>query len=336
MNPSIVWGGSEETANKPFFSTGFRPRIVVKTVSIVIVATLLYFSTVSLAVQKSQLNLPASWNIFSHDDGTVKMVAKQTAELNHWNPNMPWTYDFSGKKDGPVNKHDFNFEEGTTVADYNGELQAYTSRTSNVRIENGLLVLTARQENYDGKKYTSARLNTYGGFEFTYGTLEVDMKVPEGRGTWPAAWLLPANNRYKPTDYGISPKNDFAWAVNGEVDFAESVGNIPDQVIPAIHSYNEVQRKPTYTPGIVPNAASEFHRYGVIKTPTAITFTIDGRPYASRHKTSNNPLEWPYDQPYYLVLNLAIGGHWAGNKGVDNSLGPWQLQLRSIKYTPMK
>jgi len=246
-----------------------------------------------------------------------------------------WTYDFTNRPDGRLSRLDWNFETGSQAADYNGEAQAYTSNTQNVRIQDGTLIIEAKPQSQDGKQYTSGRVNTLSKFDFTYGTLEVDMKLPSGVGTWPAAWLLPADNKYKLADYAIPSSNPYAWALNGEIDFAEAVGYIPGQNIPAIHSYNEVQRAPTYTPGYVPTSTSEFHRYGVIKTPDSITFTIDGVPYNTRHKTSDNPLEWPYDQPYYLILDLAIGGKWAGAHGIDDTSAPWRLQVKDISYKPL-
>jgi beta-glucanase (GH16 family) len=79
----------------------------------------------------------------------------------------------------------------------------------------------------------------------------------------------------------------------------------------------------------------QFHRFGVIKTPNKITFTLDGKPYTSRTKNSDNPLDWPYNQPYYLIINLAIGGNWAGANGIDVSSAPWQLKIKSLSYTPL-
>ena len=247
-----------------------------------------------------------------------------------------WTYTFSNYANGALPKKDWRFEIGPEVADYNNELQTYTDKTSNVRIQDGLLVIEARKEALDGKKYTSARINTLGNFSFTYGTLEVDMMLPKGRGTWPAAWLMPSTNKYAPETFGIAKNDRLAWALNGEIDFAEAIGSIPGENLPAVHSYNELQRKPTYTPAHIKNPYTEFHRYGVIKTPDKITFTIDGVPYASREKQSDSPLEWPFDQPYYLILNLAIGGNWAGDHGIDDTMAPWQLKIKSITYQAPK
>jgi len=246
-----------------------------------------------------------------------------------------WTYMFSNFPDGPVPESEWNFESGNKVADYNSELQAYTARTENVRIEDGLLVIEAKKENLYGKQYTSARINTLGTFDFTYGTLEVEAMLPRGVGTWPALWMMPSNNIYNPADYGISETDKFHWAVNGEIDFMEAIGRIPNQIIPSAHNFNQLKGRSLYTPVRVNDAYSEFHRYGIIKTPTAITFTLDGVPYATREKKSDNPLDWPHDQPYYLIINLAIGGNWAGADGIDDESGPWQMKVKSLSYRPL-
>jgi beta-glucanase (GH16 family) len=246
-----------------------------------------------------------------------------------------WSYDFSDLPDGPLPARDWNFVTGTKAASYNQEAEAYTSRPSNVRVQDGNLIIEARKEKMYGKDYTSARVNTKGLFAFTYGTLEVTMKKPKGVGTWPAAWLMPRDKIYHPKKFGIKPSDPYAWALNGEIDFAESIGSIPGQNIPATHSYNSVQRRATYTPGFVANPYTEFHRYGVVKTPDKITFTIDGAPFASRAKTNDSPLEWPFNQPYYLILSLAVGGNWAGDNGIDAASAPWQLAIKSISYKPL-
>jgi beta-glucanase (GH16 family) len=245
-----------------------------------------------------------------------------------------WSYNFANYPDGALPEGDWQFERGVTAANYHNELQAYTADTSNVRIENGMLVIEARPEDREGKHYTSARISSLDNFSFTYGTLEVDMMLPQGKGTWPAGWLMPRDPLYTPGAFGISPDDKLGWVLNGEIDFMESIGRLPGQNIPAVHSYNELQSTPSYTPAFVRDPYTKFHRYGVVKTPTKITFTIDGKPYATREKKSDNPLDWPYNQPYYLILNLAIGGDWAGSEGIDNSTAPWQLKVRSISYTP--
>jgi len=93
-------------------------------------------------------------------------------------------------------------------------------------------------------------------------------------------------------------------------------------------------RSAVYTPGFITNPYDEFHRYGIIKRPNSVEFTIDGDVYARRDKTSDNPLEWPFNQPYFLILNLSIGGTWAGKYGVDDASAPWKYEIKSISYSP--
>ncbi len=310
--------------SNPYYTTLSRlwPLIVCVILSVVIVGAH------ALYTEKPSVHNTASFiQNMSEDTPT------QTTELSM---GVPWVYTFDERTSPTIDMLFWNVENGVEVSNYNSELQAYTDRTSNVRVEGDSLVIEAKPEQLYGKNYTSARINTQGTMSFTYGTLEVDMKLPRGTGTWPAAWLMPDNNRYSPTELGVDPNSPSAWALNGEIDFLESVGYIPGEVIPAVHNYNSMtQQKTIYTPGMVPDMYDTYHRYGVIKTPDSITFTIDGKPYASRVKQSDNPLDWPYDQSYYLILNLAIGGKWAGAEGVDESSAPWKMHVRSISYQPL-
>jgi beta-glucanase (GH16 family) len=267
--------------------------------------------------------------IFSTVNTTARALMRTKVDTS-----KPWTYNFATQPDGALDPKYWNIENGPTKANYNNELQTFADRTDNVRVEDGALVLEALPGNRDNKAYTSGRVDTNGSFNFLYGTLEVDAKLPRGVGTWPAAWLIPSNPRYKAADFKSATDQARLWTLNGELDFLESVGYLPGRNIPAAHSYNSLGRNPIYTPGIIANPYDEYHRYGIIKTPTSIQFTIDGVTYARRDKTSDDPLEWPFDQPYYLVMNLSLGGQWAGKYGVDNSLAPWKFSVRSITYTP--
>jgi beta-glucanase (GH16 family) len=267
---------------------------------------------------------------FTQPKQTTPMLTKQTI-----NTSKPWLYTFNEKDSKQVDTTLFNVENGNETSDYNNELQTYTDRTDNVRVENDALVIEAKKESLNGKDYTSARLNTQGTFAFTYGVLQVEMKLPQGTGTWPAAWLMPDDPKYTTTQYGIGKNTPNAWALNGEIDFMEAVGYIPNQIIPATHSYNALSQGTIYTPGFIDDAYNTYHKYGVIKLKDSISFTIDGKVYATRTRSSTNPLDWPYDQPYYLILNLAIGGSWAGQKGIDASGAPWTMSVKSISYLPL-
>ena len=122
-----------------------------------------------------------------HSSQAIRPTEQNEKRQKH-DSSQPWTYNFSNLPDGPLNRREWNFQEGNAIADYNREEQTYTSRMQNIRIENGALVIEAKVEELNGKKYSSARIDTHGIFDFQYGTLEVEAILPEGVGTWPAAW----------------------------------------------------------------------------------------------------------------------------------------------------
>lgn len=250
-----------------------------------------------------------------------------------------WQIDFSTFKDGPLDSGQWNLENGTEVASYNQEEQVYTDRQKNVRIEDGTLVIEAHHETYGGREFSSARINTLGIHNFTYGKIEFEAQLPQGAGTWPAAWLMPDNPLYDPDDFDIAPDDKWRWAMNGEIDILEAIGIIENTNIPAAHSIGQLRKGTIYTPAKIDDAYGKFHKYGLIKTPGKLVFTLDGEPYAERVKgEGDTPLEWPYDQSYYVIINLAMGGPWAGSEkakypphGIDTkNHDSWRLKIRSI------
>jgi beta-glucanase (GH16 family) len=190
------------------------------------------------------------------------------------------------------------------------ELEYYTPRASNVSLDGaGHLVITARRETYTGdgvtRYYTSARIETKGLFQTTYGELEARIKLPAGAGLWPAFWALG-------TDY-----DRVGWPSCGEIDMMEALGNDPFTVYGSLHGPSADSRNgygmTTYAHSRVSLAAG-FHVYGVIWSPSKIVFTLDGVPYAARDRASLRPGDrWVFNTPFYLILDLAVGGYWPGN-----------------------
>ena len=273
----------------------------------------------------------------------VTASPSETIPVPEMDPSKPWVYDFGKLPDGPIPERDWNYITGTDIPDIHGEAEIYTSRPENVRVQNGLLVIEGRKENYGGRAFTSARIDTKGKFAFTYGHIEVLMEVPDGVGSWPAAWMMPDQPMYNPDDFGVGANDPYRWAMNGEIDFAEMIGSIPGQNIPAAHSIGRLRAGVDYTPGTISKPYTQFHRYGLIKTPDKLTFTIDGKPFAHRTPNSNSPMDWPFNQPYYLILDLALGGTWAGSEkqkyppyGIDTKHSPWLMRIKQIYYKPIK
>jgi beta-glucanase (GH16 family) len=214
----------------------------------------------------------AGWNLVWHDefDGT---------EINRQN----WTFDIGGHGWG------------------NGEMQYYTDRPENARIENGLLVIEARQEKYGGSYYTSARLKSEGLQEFQYGRFEARLKVPAGKGFWPAFWMLGSN-------FSL-----VGWPDCGEIDIMEYVGREPDLIIGTLHG-------PGYSGALGISkwnrqnydVADVFHTYAIEWDENQIVWFYDDAPYHTVKREDVGSRPWAFDQPFFFILNLAVGGTLGG------------------------
>jgi len=223
-----------------------------------------------------------------------------------------WGYDTSRNKEGW----------------YNGELQYYGARPENVRVGNGQLIIEARREtlnarqypDYGGQSYTSGKILTKGKAAWTYGYYVVRAKLPCARGTWPAIWLMPEGN--------------YTWPDGGEIDLMEQVGSQPEVVHGTVHSALFVHSKGTQRGAElkVPGNCDAFHNYELEWTPGSIRIGVDGRAYM---KVLNNQPggdgSWPFHHPFHLILNLAMGGNWAGAKGMDDAALPQQMLVDYVR-----
>jgi beta-glucanase (GH16 family) len=192
----------------------------------------------------------------------------------------------------------------------NAELETYTDRPENARIEGGKLLIVARRERAvrpDGTiaEFTSARLSTRGRFEQTYGRFEARIKVPAGQGFWPAFWMIGAN------------VESSGWPACGEIDVMENIGREPGAVHGTVHGpgfsgsggLGAVFRLPAGE-----KFSDGFHVFGAEWTAADIRFDVDGRVYARLNRGDIPPGgAWVFDHPFYVILNLAVGGDWPGN-----------------------
>ena len=205
----------------------------------------------------------------------------------------------------------------------NREQQFYTKdRLENARVEGGRLVIEARRDNHEGHAYTSARLNSK--VAWRYGRIEVRAKLPSGRGTWPAAWML--NERFL--------QGGASWPDSGEIDIMEHVGHDPDVVHASIHTkaFNHVAGTQRTARTSVPGARDGFHVYAVEWGPESIRALVDDREYFRFDKPAGAGVDqWPFDQPFRLLLNLAVGGTWGGAQGVDESIWPQRLEVDYVR-----
>ncbi len=207
----------------------------------------------------------------------------------------------------------------------NDEEQYYTDRPENAYLEDGKLIISAKLENYEGKEYTSARINSKIGWK--YKRIDVKAKLPRGVGTWPAIWMLPDN-----WDYGNG-----SWPDNGEIDIMEHVGYDPGKVHASIHTQAYNHKTGTQKSGsiMVPDAMSTFHVYSVEWYPDSLKFFLDETQYFKVVRESDDWRKWPFNKNFHLLLNIAVGGGWGGVKGIDNTIFPANMEIDYVRvYEP--
>jgi beta-glucanase (GH16 family) len=231
----------------------------------------------------------------------------------------------------------WDYEEGFIR---NRELQYYTrSRKENARVQDGMMVIESRKEKFENPRfnsslknrdwrmtrkhadYTSASLITKGKASWQYGRFEVRAKLPTGRGTWPAIWTLGSSFD------GVN------WPECGEIDIMENVGFDPDVIHANVHTprYNHVLNTHKGSKIIVPKPFEDFHVYAMEWHRDRLDFFVDDRKYFTFQKESDDRDRWPFDEPQYLLMNLAIGGDWGGQKGIDESIFPQRLIVDYVR-----
>jgi len=195
----------------------------------------------------------------------------------------------------------------------NNERQEYTK--TNHQLTNGTLIISALKE---GARYTSTRITTAGKKEFQYGRIEAKAKIPQGQGIWPAFWMLGSNIK------------QVGWPKCGEIDILEYIGKEPHKVFTSLHTQESHGQTINTQKTTIDNVEQGFHIYAVDWDADKISFFIDDREvymYQPQIKNENN---WPFTQPFYIILNLAIGGNFGGPE-VDDTIFPQQFTIDYIK-----
>jgi beta-glucanase (GH16 family) len=230
---------------------------------------------------------------------------------------LVWNDEFDGQY---INPNKWSWEINGDGGG-NNELQYYTGSPNNSYVENGKLVIKAIKENYNGKEYTSARLRTLNKGDWLYGRIEVSAKVPAGRGTWPAIWMLSSD-----WSYG-------GWPESGEIDIMEHVGYDPNVIHGSIHTkaYNHIIGTQKSTALTIPNATYTFHTYAIEWFADHIDFYIDQYKYFTFNNENSGWEKWPFDKRFHLILNLAVGGNWGGVQGVDENAFPAQMEVDYVR-----
>jgi beta-glucanase (GH16 family) len=225
---------------------------------------------------------------------------------------LSWNDEFSGGRGSAPDRSKWVIETGGDGWG-NNELEYYTNRVENVQVNDGKLVITARREGYSDSQgvfrgYTSARLKTAGKFSQRYGRFEARIKLPEGQGIWPAFWMLG-------DDVG-----KVEWPGCGEIDIMENIGKEPSMVHGTIHGPGYSGDKGISSAYSLPDGkkfADDFHVFAAEWEPDAIRFYVDDKLYATRTPADlPSGTKWVFDHPFFLLLNLAVGGNWPGDPDV--------------------
>ncbi|MEW6370381.1 MAG: glycoside hydrolase family 16 protein [Pseudomonadota bacterium] len=238
------------------------------------------------------------------------MAGGAQAQTDAANQGAPgWTLDWSDEFDGQaLDRAKWTFETGGHGFG-NNEMQYYTDRPENLRVEQGLLVIEARRERYGDRDYTSARIKTAGLMERTHGRYEARIKVPRGQGIWPAFWLLGADIKTA------------GWPRCGEIDIMENIGREPATVHGTLHGPGYSGDQAFGSPSTLEKGAfaDDFHVFAVEWEPQRIRWYRDGILYhtATPERVKG---DWVFEHPFFVILNLAVGGYWPGYPDATTTL----------------
>jgi len=262
------------------------------------------------------------------------VVRERVPDERPWE--LVWADEFDYR--GPPDPANWNIEVWPR-GKVNDEDQAYTDRERNVRVAGGSLILEAHRESYRDAQYTSGRIHSRGKRDFLYGRVDIRARLPAGRGTWPALWMLPSDAFRYATACG--PGEDWqgnaecdAWPNSGEIDIMEHVGYDMNLIHGTVHNRayywaNGEQRKASVR---LDRVDEDFHLYSIEWTPEAIRVFCDGSPYFFYFRQAADWKAWPYDHPYHLVFNLAVGGSWGGAGGpIDDTVFPVSLEVDYVR-----
>ncbi len=228
-------------------------------------------------------------------------------------------FDYSGLPDSTKWSYDLR---GNAYGWGNNEAQVYTKeRIENAQVKGGFLTITAIKEDFQGKKYTSARLITKSKGDWLYGRIETKAKLPDGRGIWPAIWMLSTDGYYG------------GWPASGEIDIMENVGYDPFVIVASAHtrSYNHVQKTQKNSKLTIQDCYINFHVYALEWDESEYRVFVDDQLYFTFKNEGTGFKEWPFDQKFHLLLNVAVGGNWGGSKGIDDSIFPRSMVIDYVR-----
>ncbi|WP_262891974.1 glycoside hydrolase family 16 protein [Filimonas zeae] len=291
----LLYYTTKHTANMNLFVTTRQTAVIhLHTIAMVTLFSLLLPCTPILA-QRNKAKAPAGYQLIYSDEFNGTGKADSTK----------WTYEV-------LPKGWANHEE-----------QTYTNAThDNAVLRNGCLVITGKKDYPTGDSsapWSSARLISKNKMDFLYGKVEVRAKLPRARGSWPAIWMMPTESKYG------------RWPRSGELDIMEHIGHKRDSVFSSVHTESKNWMNKGLLSGtrILQNTTTDFHVYGLEWTADSVRFTYDGQPSFTFVNPKTNPKDWPFDQKFYIILNVAIGGGLGG--AITDSDWPDSMEVDYVR-----
>jgi beta-glucanase (GH16 family) len=255
------------------------------------------------------------------------IVVKPDPEaINPGNTELPgtfqlvWADEFDAPDGSGLNSEKWTYETGNGSNGWgNQELEYYTNRTDNVFMRDGLLVIKAIKETYQGFNYTSGRFISRNKGDWKYGRIEARFKLPKGLGVWPAIWMMPTDSKYG------------GWPNSGEIDIMEFVGHEAEKIYGTIHRGLGSGGNGAGSNIDITGKTDEFHVIRIDWEPGYIKWYLNDQLFHTYNNAYNGNEQWPFDQEFYCILNLAVGGQWGGAQGIDETIWPQEFLVDYVR-----
>ena len=300
----------------------FLPNEVQKTISVSVIGddlkegaddfTILLSAPVNAVIYKG-----TGVAVIENDDSRVEFTnAGYDAPGSYPGYTLAWADEFNGSA---LNLTDWSFENGDGCPGLcgwgNNELEYYTSRPDNLFFQDGKMIIEAKKESYAGKNYTSSKILTRGKKIFKYGRFDIRAKLPKGKGIWPAFWLLPQNNVFG------------GWPRSGEIDLMEMIGHEANRSYGTLHfgpgpGSTQLSRSYTLPSGIFND---EFHVFSLEWKQNELKWFIDGNLFSTYTSADFGANNYPFNEDFFLIVNLAVGGNWPGNPDAVTYFPQWLI-----------
>jgi beta-glucanase (GH16 family) len=261
----------------------------------------------------------ATGSITITDDDTKIFIsnAGYDAPASYAGYTRVWSDEFDGTALNTANWSNQNGDGCPNLCGWgNNELEYYTDRSENIFFQDGKMIIEARKENFGGKQYTSSKIVSAGKRAFKFGRIDIRAKLPKGKGIWPALWLLPQENIFG------------GWPKSGELDLMELVGHEPNKTYGTIHygpGPGSTQISRGYT---LPGTATfndEFHVFSLEWKQDQIKWLVDGNVFSTVNKADFGTINYPFNEQFYFIINLAVGGNWPGNPDANTTFPQWLM-----------